>query len=208
MDYTDDDGWASVGWNWAPVFQRNRAPAGFDRTHVFQVGWIYELPFGKGKPMLKSGVAAAVLGNWQVNGVMAAYTGNPFTVTAPGTSLNAPDNTQTANQVGPVSLLGNVGPGQLYYNTNAFAAVTTQNFGTSGRNLLRNPGLWNTDLDITREFIVKERFKAQFRAEFFNFPNTSHFNGVSSSSVTSNTFMQITSSYGERQIRFGLRATW
>ncbi len=49
IDYTDDDGWASVGWNWAPVFQRNRAPAGFDRTHVFQVGWVYELPFGKGK---------------------------------------------------------------------------------------------------------------------------------------------------------------
>ncbi len=56
--------------------------------------------------MAKSGVAAAVLGNWQVNGVMAAYTGTPFTVTAPGTSLNAPNNTQTANQVGPVSLLG------------------------------------------------------------------------------------------------------
>ena len=49
IDYTDDDGWASVGWNWAPVFQRNRATAGFDRTHVFQVGWVYELPFGKGK---------------------------------------------------------------------------------------------------------------------------------------------------------------
>lgn len=209
IDYTDDDGWVSVGWNWAPVFQRNRADAGYDRTHVFQIGWVYELPFGKGKSMVKSGVGAAILGNWQVNGLMAAYTGTPFTVTAPGTSLNAPNNTQTANQIGPVSLLGNVGPGQLYYNTTtAFAAVTTQSFGTSGRNILRNPGVWNTDLDITREFIVKERFKAQFRAEFFNFPNTSHFNGVSSSSVTSGTFMQILSSYGERQIRFGIRGTW
>ena len=99
IDYTDDDGWASVGWNWAPVFQRNRAAAGFDRTHVLQMGWVYELPFGKGKMLAKSGIAAAVLGNWQVNGVFSAYTGTPFTVGSPGTSLNAPNNTQTANQV-------------------------------------------------------------------------------------------------------------
>jgi len=208
IDYTDDDGWVSTGWNWAPVFQRNRATAGFDRRQVFQVGWVYELPFGKGKSMLKSGVGAAVLGNWQVNGVMAAYTGTPFTVGAPGSSLNAPNNTQTANQVNPVvNLIGNAGPGQFYYDPTAFAAVTTQNFGSSGRNILRNPGLWNTDLDVTREFVFKERFKAQFRGEFFNFANTSHFGGVSTS-VTSGTFMQITSASGERQIRFGLRATW
>jgi len=208
IDYTDDDGWVSVGWNWGPVFQRNRAPAGYDRTHVFQVGWVYELPFGKGKSWAKSGVAATILGDWQVNGIMAAYTGTPFTVTAPGTSLNAPDNTQTANQIAPWTLLGQVGPGTHYYDPSAFAAVTTQNFGTAGRNILRNPGVWNTDLDITRQFPIKERFKLQFRGEFFNFPNTSHFNGVSSGSVTSGTFMQILSSYGERQIRFGLRGTW
>jgi len=209
IDYTDDDGWASVGWNWAPVFQRNRAAAGFDRTHILQVGWIYELPMGKGKAFAQSGIAAAVLGNWQVNGVFSAYTGTPFTVTGPSASLNAPDNTQTANQVSAsVNRPGNVGPGQFYFDPTAFAAVTALNtFGTSGRNILRNPGALNTDLDITREFPIKERMRLQFRAEFFNLPNTSHFNGVSSS-VTSGTFMQITSSYGERQVRFGLRATW
>jgi hypothetical protein len=123
--------------------------------------------------------------------------------------LNAPDNTQTANQVLPtVALLGNTGPGQLYYDKNAFAPVTAANtFGTSGRNILRNPGVFNTDLDITREFPIKERLRMQFRAEFFNLANTSHFGGVSTS-VTSGTFMTITSASGERQVRFGLRAQW
>jgi hypothetical protein len=208
IDYTDDDGWASVGWNWAPVFQRNRAVAGFDRTHNLQIGWLYELPMGKGKMLAKSGPAAWILGGWQVNGIFAAFTGTPFTVGAPGSSLNAPNNTQTADQVNTtVNRLGNVGPGQLYYDPTAFASVTGVRFGTSGRNILRNPGVLNTDLDVTRFFQIKEKTKLQFRAQFFNFANTSHFGGVSTS-VTSGTFMQITSASGERNIRFGLRLEW
>jgi hypothetical protein len=218
IDYTDDDGWASTNWNWAPVFQRNRAPAGFDRTQVFQIGWVYELPLGKGKMFAQSGIAAAVLGGWAVNGIMACYTGTPFTVIAPGSSLNSTNTTttnlQTANQVAPVVQSGNVGPGAFYYSPTSFATVTAANtYGNTGRNILRNPGVWNTDLDITREFPIKERLRLQFRAEFFNFPNTSHFYGPTNGTSTtlnaaSNTFMQINSSYGERQVRFGLRAQW
>jgi hypothetical protein len=161
--------------------------------------------------LAQEGIAAAILGNWQVNGIISAYTGTPFTVSSPSGPLNAPDNTQTANQVKTtVNKPGNVGPGQFYYDPTAFAAVTgtIPVFGTSGRNILRNPGLLNTDLDITRQFPIKERLVLQFRGEFFNFANDSHFNGVSSSSVTSGSFMQITSATGERQIRFGLRMTW
>jgi len=209
IDYTDDDGWASVGWNWAPVFQRNRATAGFDRTQVLQIGWLYELPLGKGKTMAKTGVPAAVLGGWQVNGIMAAYTGTPFTV-GDSTALNAPDNTQTANQVKTVvQRIGGIGPGSTYYDPTAFASGTVNTFGSSGRNILRVPGVWNTDLNISRQFVIKERLKMQFRGEFFNFPNTSHFNGPASTSVTGgSTFMSIRSSYGERQVRFGLRFQW
>ena len=205
IDFADDDGWQAVGWNWAPVFHRNRAAAGFDRTHILQMGWVYELPFGKGKMLAQSGIGNAILGGWRVNGIISAYTGTPFTVGAPGTSLNAPNNTQTADQlVASVPFLQGVGPGNHWYDNTAFAAVTTQRFGTTGRNILRNPGVLNTDLDITRQFAIKERMGLQFRAQFFNLANTSHFNGPSTS-VTSGTFMQITGASGERQIRFGLR---
>jgi hypothetical protein len=217
IDYTDDDGWVSVGWNWPQVFQRNRATAGFDRQQVFTMGWVYELPFGRGKHLAASGVTAAIFGNWQMNGVFSAYSGTPFTVTSPGSSLNAPNNTQTANQVNlTVNKIGNFGPGTYYYDPTAFAAVTAPNtFGTSGRNILRAPGLWNTDLNLSREFPFKERFRIQFRAEAFNLTNTAHFAGPSTS-VTSSTFMQITSTISsssafapiERQIRFGLRMQW
>jgi len=205
IDYTDADGWAAVGWNWAPVFERNQAAAGFDRTHVLQLGWVYELPFGKGKMMAKNGVAAAVLGGWNVNGIFSAYTGTPYSISSPGTSLNAPNNSQTADQINlTVAQPGKVGPGQLYFDTSAFAAVTAVRFGTTGRNIMRAPGVLNTDLTVMRTFSIKERLQVSFRGEAFNVANTSHF-GTPQTSVTSATFGQITSASGERQIRFGLR---
>ncbi len=205
INMTDDDGWASVGWNWAPVFKRNRAVAGYDRTHVLQMGWVYELPMGKGQAIAKSGVASQILGGWSVNGVMSAYTGTPFTVSSPGGSLNAPNNSQTADQVAPVNLLSAIGRNSYYYDPTSFKAVTDVRFGSTGRNILRQPGIWNTDVNITRTFKITERISSALRAEFYNLPNTAHFGGVSSGSVTSGNFMRILSSSGERQIRFGLR---
>jgi hypothetical protein len=209
IDYTDDDGWASTGWNWAPVFQRNRAVAGFDRAQVLQMAWVYELPFGKGHHMASSGVASYILGGWQANGIYSAYTGTPFTVGASGSSLNAPNNTQTADQVNStVARLGNTGPGQYYYDPTAFAAITQVRFGSSGRNILRNPGVQNVDFTITRDFKIAEKVKLQFRGEAFNLMNSSHFGGVGTSVTTPGSFMQITSASGARQVRFGLRASW
>jgi hypothetical protein len=147
-----------------------------------------------------------VLGGWNVNGIFSAYTGTPFTVTAPGSSLNAPDNTQTPDQINlSVAQPGLIGPGQHFYDPTAFAAVSGVRFGTAGRNDLRYPGILNTDLSLSRTFVIKERVKASFRAEAFNFANTSHFSSFSSLSVTSPSFLQVTSSSGERQVRFGLR---
>ncbi len=206
INMTDDDGWAGVGWNWGPVFSRNRAPAGYDRRHMFTLGWVYELPFGKGKQWASTGVTSYIVGGWSVNGVMSAYTGTPFTVGSPGASLNAPSNTQTADLVNPtVAQFSQVGPGTYWLDPTAFKPISDQRFGTTGRNFMRNPGLWNTDLSVNRHFKITERVGTDFRAEFFNFPNTSHFGGVASADVTNPNFMRILSSSGERQIRLGLR---
>jgi hypothetical protein len=210
INYADDDGWQGVDWNWGPTFQRNRASAGYDRRHVFQLGWVYELPFGPGKKWANSGLASKLVGGWQFAGVESCYTGNPFTITAPDAQLNDNGtNTQTANQVmAEVPFLGNVGPGAHFYDPNAFAPVTTPlTFGTTGRNFLVGPGVWNTDMSISRVFPIHENLKFEFRTEFYNLPNTSHFNQPDLG-VTDANFMQITSSYGERNIRFAGRFSW
>ena len=47
MDETDDDGWAGLDWNQPSQLRRNYALAGYDRTHNFQMGFLYDLPFAQ-----------------------------------------------------------------------------------------------------------------------------------------------------------------
>jgi len=206
---TDDDGWAGLSFNTPSQIPRNRALAGYDRTHIFQLGWVYELPFGGGKSLANHGVPKLVLGNWQVNGVGALYSGTPFTVGASGAQLNAPGNSQTADQVkSTVEKLGAVGPGTPFFDPTAFAPVNQVRFGSSGRNLLRGPGVANFDLGLFRKFPVSERFTLQFRAEAFNATNTPHFNNPNSN-VSAGGFLQVLSAnQDQRQFRFGLHLGW
>jgi hypothetical protein len=194
---------------------------GFDRTHNFQLNGLYELPFGQGKPMATSGIAKALLGGWQINGLLSAYSGTPFTVGTSGTSLNLPGSTQRADQVkAEVQKLGGVGRGQAYYDWTAFAPVTDRRFGNAGFNILRGPELVNLDFGLFRRFAVSERVDIQFRAEAFNLTNTPHFSNpsatISSLNLVNGQFaggvFEVTGVNGvgregidERVFRFGLR---
>ena len=72
---------------------------------------VYQLPFGPGKSWLNHGVAGALARGWQIQGLWAMYTGQPFSVSADATSLNAPGK-QPARQPGEqtVAMLGGTGP--------------------------------------------------------------------------------------------------
>ena len=75
-----------------------------------------------------------------------------------------------------MSKLGGIGVNSPYFDPTAFAAVSQARFGSSGRNLLRGPGLVNFDLTGLKNFaIVKERVRLQFRADFFNILNHTNF---------------------------------
>lgn len=203
INMTDDDGWAGVMFNYLPHFRRNRAQAGYNIPHIFQLGYVYELPFGRGKKYLNSGPGRVILGDWQVNGIFSAFQGRPFTVTADGASLNAPGNTQTADQIRPS--VRKIGSLDEFFEKSAFAPVTELRFGNTGRNLLRGPGVVNMDLSLFRDFPLSERYRLQFRAEAFNVSNTPHFDNPTSS-VNSGDFMRIRSAASDqRTIRFGLR---
>ncbi|PYU08893.1 MAG: hypothetical protein DMG34_00770 [Acidobacteria bacterium] len=206
IDLTDDDGWASLNWNDPSVLGRNRAPAGFNTPQIFQLAYVYELPLGKGKQWASGGgVATKVLSGWQISGIFSAISGQPFSLTASGASLNAVDQTQTPDQVGPVKKLGGVGSGQPFYDPSAFAPVTRVGYGTVGRNTLYGPGSVNLDFSLFRTFNLTERLNLQFRADAANLSNSPHFKNPSGD-ITSANFLTITGAKDdERQFRLGFR---
>jgi len=193
-------------------FHLNRAVSDLNIPHNFQFSGIYELPFGKGKRFANSGPIGIFVGGWQVNALLSALSGQPYSVTAPGTDLNAPGNSQSADLLKQeVQKIGGAGPGQKWHDPTAFGQVREARFGTAGWNLLESPGIINLDASIFRSFRLSERFSLQFRAEAFNLTNTPHFNAPVSD-VANSRFMEITSTRGtgregidERMFRFGLR---
>lgn len=215
-----DDTDSGLTWNWVPMLYRNRAVAGFDRTHNFQFYGNYELPFGPKKAIASHGVLAAVAGGWQVNWILSRMSGTPFTVGSSGTSVNSQGNTQTADQVkSQVAILGGHGVGSSYFDPLAFKAVTEVRFGNSGRNILRGPGIFNLDGSLFRNFKMTERFGLQVRMEMFGVTNTPQFGNpgatVSSASYNAdgsvralNGYTEISSASGERQIRFAAKFTF
>jgi hypothetical protein len=208
MDAADNEEGSALTWNWAPMLHRNYALAGYDRTHNFQLYGSYALPFGKGKNLLTHGVASVIASGWQISWILSRYSGTPFTVGASATSLNSPGNSQTADQVLPtVRILGGHGPGNPYFDPNAFAAVTTARFGNSGRDILRGPGVFNLNASVFRDFSINERFRLQFRAEGFGVTNTPQF-GNPGATVGTSTYDIISSSTGERQIRLALKLSF
>jgi hypothetical protein len=197
----------------APGYYRlNYARTDLDHTHNLEIENTIELPFGSGKKFASSGIASALLGGWRINALLSLYSGAPFNVTAPGTSLNAPGSTQRADQVLPnVAELGGIGPGQFYYNPSAFAQVTQVRFGTAGFQVLDSPPTRLLNMGLSRQFRIQERVSLQFRAEATNATNTPSF-AAPNGSVSSSAFMTVTATQGtgregvdQRLLRFGLR---
>jgi hypothetical protein len=139
-------------WNYLQP-QRSYSRLDFDRAHSFVQAYVYELPFGKGKRWLQSGVGRWVLGDWQLNGVFSLMSGRPMTF---GTTvaINTPGSSATPDQTGPITVLHNIaGPGGsvLWFDTAPFKQPLdgdgkTPHFGNMGRNDFNGPGLGDLDL--------------------------------------------------------------
>jgi hypothetical protein len=204
--------WTAYSWNASSVFYRNRASAANNIPHMFQLGYMYDVPFGNGKKWASRGLSKLVLGDWQINGIFGAYQGRQYTLSASGTSLNMPGNAQTPDQVNPVvAKLGKVGDDGTWFDITAFARPTGARFGNVGRNTMRGPGVVNMDLSLFRTFKVTERINLKFQAESFNLSNTPHFANPSGNANAA-TFGRITSTQSggdaigrSRELRFGLR---
>lgn len=196
----DDNG----GPAWYINPERNWARAGFDRRQSFVQSYIYELPFGKGKPYLQSGPGAWVLGGWQLNGILTLMSGNAinFSSTAPN---NAPGNAQTPNVSGPFRVLGGINHA-VWFDTSVFSAPAANTFGNVGRNAASGPNFYNLDASLFRTVHLTERMNLEFRVESFALPNAPRWQlNNPNTNVNDPNFGLIRGAGGNRSLQLGAR---
>jgi Carboxypeptidase regulatory-like domain len=217
----DDDGRATLAYNTPSELWRNFGPAGFDRRHNFQLGFVYQLPWRSTNGY--GSIARALADDWQLNGTFAAFSGTPFTVSAAGTDLNTPNNgftnvasggANSADLVGSFDVTGNIGSAGTWFDTTQFKQPTGVRIGNTGRNQFYGPGGYSLDLSLFRAFPMGGQRRLEARIEAGNILNVPVFANPNGN-LTSSTFGQITgiaggtaltnAAYVERQIRLGVR---
>ncbi|CAA9385771.1 MAG: Oar protein [uncultured Pyrinomonadaceae bacterium] len=188
-----------------PTFRRDldRSVSSFDRPHVFTMAIQYALPFGKGKMFFNDSsssggrILGTILGGWQINALTQARSGLPDTITLAnlsgiGTLFQPRPNSngqalQVGLQPGPGGTvryiqatdsanfpLSPVGP--VYVGTGATRTrILPFSIGSLGRNTIRAPNSYNTDLSLIRRFRISERMNFNVRAEAFNVFNQTTF---------------------------------
>jgi hypothetical protein len=207
----------------------DRGRSVFDARHRFVLNGIWDLPlFAKSSTLVQN-----LLGGWQLNGILALQSGQPFTpfisqsfsaggdFNADGTSNDRPNTPSIGNTVESVRTDW-VNPGSGPFNiptANASGIPTTAEkkayFGTPppgvvgnlGRNTYEGPGFANLDFSLFKNFKIpqiNEQSMLQLRFEFFNALNRVNFYQPTPT-INTTTFGRATDTFDARQIQFGIK---
>ncbi|MGH9326169.1 MAG: hypothetical protein ACRD2B_05705, partial [Terriglobia bacterium] len=203
--------------------------AAWDRRNAFVASYLWSPPVHFSDHWKNT-----LLGGWTISGITTLQSGAPITFFAPvDVGVNGTTAPEHAFLNGQRIGLNNPTVNE-FFNVNAFLnplctfvpqpfnpqVIEQTNctpdgikysllgtYGQSGRNILSGPAYSDTDFDVIRDFTFKERYKVEFRAEFFNLFNQVNF-GQPSSTVGSSSFGQLLSADPGRIIQFALKFFW
>jgi hypothetical protein len=176
----------------------DRGRSGSNIRHRAVLGAVYELPVLRNR-----GWVTKVFGGWKAGAIVSMQTGAAFTVFSSVDQSNAfPAGTLRADLVGDPHASG--GTIARWFNTDAFRIPGPLTFGTAGRGILDGPGSWNIDASWIKSFAIRERWRAELRAEFFNFLNHANF-GLPAHSAGVPAFGTITSAGAGRSGQLAAR---
>jgi hypothetical protein len=184
-----------------------------DRRQIFNMTGVYPTPQFQGALLRK------LASGWQLGGILRASTGNFMSITtgvdrlldgqAGGTGSSS--GGQRPNQV-LGSPYGDRSSVSHYLNAAAFALPALGSYGNMRPYNVEGPGYWQVDMALSRIFQIREDKKLEFRAEAFNLMNhfipqdiSNYTVATSFSSISSNTFGQLTAARDPRIMQFALR---
>lgn len=182
----------------------DKALSDYDVRHRTVASFLWEIPGPR------AGLARAILGGWQANGILVAQAGRPFTVISGQDRALSGTGTQRPDLAGDPKL----DPGRpraalmaMYFDPSKFALPPLGAYGNAGRNLLVGPGNWNLDFALFRRFRLREGCQLQFRWEMFNAFNHANLNNPRSN-IGAARPGQIDTTTAPRIMQMGLRLTY
>ena len=207
---TGDPNYPQDSWN----LRAERGRSNFDIPHRFTAGYTWDLPFGKGRPGAGSQrMVTAILGGWQMDGIVVLQGGRPFTVGL----LPEFDNSNTGrtnlgfgandrpNLVGKAT--SDRPTPERWFNPAGFAIPAYGSFGNAGRNILSGPGFRNVNTALRRSVKLTEGTSLQLRAEVFNLFNQVNF-GLPDNFLGSPSFGSVRTAESPRRIQLGLKVVF
>ena len=208
----------SIIWNtWKP--QLNRGPSDFDTRHLITADYVYQLPFGQGKAVFGSAgpVANALIGGWQLSGILRGTSGLPFTLFEPGYTTNweygsAAVTTAEVKMHRHFDANGNpqffADPDAINNGVNTGSPVRFPYPGEAGeRNNFRGDGYFSTDTGLDKSWKLGEYGALNFAWQVYNVTNTVRFDpGFIGSGLTGgNLGVATTLLTTPRRMQFSLR---
>jgi hypothetical protein len=192
---------------------REKGNSSFDVRNRAVFNYIAELPFGRGKDRLNSGIVGRVLEGWSWSGIATLQSGFPFEIFAPGIDSDATGATQRASfstspTVDPVTAsVTQTGP-----NLGRFTFPLFGGPGNVHRNTFYGPSYKNFDMVLAKNTKITERFIVEFRSEYYNLFNHPNFQQPDGSITDGALFGQSSAEVGRndgttgaRQLQFGMK---
>jgi len=140
---------------------------GYDLPRKFVTGFVYRIPVAKSW----YAPARAVLGGWELSGLLNYRDGYPFTVGVSGPTLNNGAGTNRANLLRDPNLPAGQRNLNQWFDVKAFSAPPNYVWGNQGKNMLRGPALFQTDAGVQKRIAVWENKRIVVRGEATNLLN-------------------------------------
>jgi hypothetical protein len=152
----------------------DKSYSGSDIRHRLAASAVYEMPFGKGRKFdIQNRAVNAILGGWGLGVITEFRTGSPYAILENTNTFNT-YAAQRSNILGDPEQLPNWRDnvkGTTFFDPLLFAAPGVGNFGNGPRAVCCGPGFANVDASIHKWFNFTERWRMQFRGDFYNLPN-------------------------------------
>ena len=179
-----------------------RSLSTYDTPNIFRFSGVYNIPWGHDRVRGKDSnlLLNAILGDWDVNGIVTVQSGVPIAVTRTAVS-----NGQSASLDNPTIY--------KWFNTSNFTVAPAFTFGNVSAVLpdVRTNGARNLDFVLVKNFsvhILDHKITSEFRSEFYNLFNHPQF-AAPNSTITSQSFGVVTSTANNpRDIQFGLKVVF